>query len=172
MGRGVRPPMAGCTCTKTPFQFSSSPCGYVLRPFGRLPVPLVLLSGPWGVLWVSLGCLWESPGGSQGNPMDAPYGTGSLAASTCWQGASMRFPPRFRAPFGAAWGCSGGVSGAPWGVLMRSEGILGRLLGGLGVLGRSWEAPETDEVFLERLGRVLGGSWGDFGALWSALGWS
>ena len=36
------------------------------------------------------------------------------------------------------------------------------------VLGGVWEAPKTKEVFSEGLGRVLGWSWGGFGA----LGWS
>ena len=39
-----------------------------------------------------------------------------------------------------------------------------------GVLGGAWEAPKTDDVFSERLGRVLGGSWGGFGALGVVLG--
>ena len=46
----------------------------------------------------------------------------------------------------------------PWGVLGRSQGVLGGV----------WEAPKTEEVFSEGLERVLGSSWGDFGA----LGWS
>ena len=37
-----------------------------------------------------------------------------------------------------------------------------------GSLGGAWEAPKRDDVFSERLGKVLEGSWGDFGA----LGWS
>ena len=37
-----------------------------------------------------------------------------------------------------------------------------------GSLGEVWEAPKTEEVFSEGLGRVLGGAWGGFGA----LGWS
>ena len=89
---------------------------------------------------------------------------------------------------GVAWGVLGGawcvlggawrVFRAPWEVLERpsrrlwqSLGVLGRSSGGpRGSLGEVWEAPKTDEVFLERLGRVLGGSWGGFGALWSSLG--
>ena len=43
--------------------------------------------------------------------------------------------------------------------------VLGR---SQGVLGGAWEVPKTDDVFSERSGRVLGGSWGGFGA----LGWS
>ena len=46
----------------------------------------------------------------------------------------------------------------PWGVLGRSQAVL----------GGAWEASKTDDVFSERLGRVLGGPWGGFGA----LGWS
>ena len=55
-----------------------------------------------------------------------------------------------------------GVLESPWRSL---DGVLGR---SQGVLGGAWEAPKTDDVFSERLGRVLGGSWGGFGA----LGWS
>ena len=44
-------------------------------------------------------------------------------------------------------------------------GVLGR---SQGVVGGSWEVPKTDDVFSERVGRILGGSWGGFGA----LGWS
>ena len=43
--------------------------------------------------------------------------------------------------------------GGPWGSL----GVLGGSSGGpRGSLGEIWEAPKTDEVFLERLRRVLG----------------
>ena len=69
-------------------------------------------------------------------------------------------------------GSSGGHRGSldvPRGVLEGPldvlEGVLGR---SQGVLGGAWEVPKTDDVFSERLGRVLGGSWGGFGP----LGWS
>ena len=66
-------------------------------------------------------------------------------------------------------GGSSGVLGrsldVPWGVFQGPWRVLGR---SQGVLGGTWEAPKTDDVFSERLGRVLGGPWGGFGA----LGWS
>ena len=51
------------------------------------------------------------------------------------------------------------VLGGPWGGPREVPG---------GPWEEAWEAPKTDDVFSERLGRVLGGSWGGFGA----LGWS
>ena len=70
----------------------------------------------------------------------------------------------------------GASLGGPWGVLerpssrfWRSLEVLGRSSGGpRGSLAEVWEAPKTEGVFSEGLGRVLEGSWGDFGA----LGWS
>ena len=51
----------------------------------------------------------------------------------------------------------------------ESLGVLGGVLGrSQGSLEAAWEASKTDEVFSERLGRVLWGFWGGFGA----LGWS
>ena len=69
-------------------------------------------------------------------------------------------------------GASLGVLGCPrdpssrfW----RSLEVLGGSSGGRRrSLGEVWEAPKTEEVFSEGLGRVLGWSWGGFGA----LGWS
>ena len=87
---------------------------------------------------------------------------------------------------GLAWGVLGGawcvlgrawsVLGGPWWVLerpssrfWRSLEVLGESSGGpRGSSGGVWEAPKTEEVFSEGLGRVLGWSWGGFGA----LGWS
>jgi hypothetical protein len=87
---------------------------------------------------------------------------------------------------GLAWGVLGGawcvlggawsVLGGPWGVLERPSSRFWRSLEVLGgssggprrSLGGVWEAPKTEEVFSEGLGRVLGWSWGGFGA----LGWS
>ena len=64
-----------------------------------------------------------------------------------------------------------GVPGEPWGVHGRSLEVLGGVLGrSQGVLGGAWEAPKTDDVFSERLGRVLGSPWGGFGALRWSLG--
>ena len=45
--------------------------------------------------------------------------------------------------------------------------VLGR---SQGLLWGAWEVPKTDDVFSERSGRVLGGSWGGFGALRWSLG--
>ena len=80
---------------------------------------------------------------------------------------------------GGAWSVLGGawsVLGGPWGVrerpwsrFWRSLEVLGGSSGGpRKSLGGVWEAPKTEEVFSEGLGRVLGSSWGGFGA----LGWS
>ena len=71
-----------------------------------------------------------------------------------------------------AWSVLGGpreVTGGPWTSLRGSLRVLGGPSGSpredpVG-LGRAWEGPKTDDVFSERLGRVLGGSWGRFGAL-------
>ena len=95
-----------------------------------------------------------------------------LGASLGDLGRSLNVP---RGVFGDPWRSLGGprevtgdpctslggslrVLGGPWEVLGRSQGVL----------GGACEAPKTDEVFSEGLEKVLGSSWGGFGA----LGWS
>ena len=70
---------------------------------------------------------------------------------------------------GASLGVLGDLLERPSSRFWRSLEVLWGSSGGpRGSLGEVWEAPKTEEVCSEGLGRVLGWSWGGFGA----LGWS